>query len=306
MYDLIIIGGGPAAVAAGIYGARKKIKTLLIAKDFGGQSTIAAEINNFIGIKSISGVKLAKALEEHLRVQEEIDIKSGISVSSVEKNKDVFTVVTDNNEKFKSKTILIAAGSHYRKLNIPGEKEFEGKGVSYCSICDAPLFKNKAVAVIGGGNSALGAVIDLLSYASKIYLIIRSDSFRGDIILQEKIKKDSKVEIITMAAVKEILGEDFVSRLKYLDRKTNKINEIKLGGVFVSIGYEPNSGLVKDLVELNKYKQIIVDHKTQKTTQEGIWAAGDITDVLYKQNNIAIGDGIKAVLNIYDFITDLY
>ncbi|HDH31152.1 MAG TPA: pyridine nucleotide-disulfide oxidoreductase [Candidatus Wolfebacteria bacterium] len=236
-------------------------------------------------------------------------MKSGISVSSVEKNKDVFTVVTDNNEKFKSKTILIAAGSHYRKLNIPGEKEFEGKGVSYCSICDAPLFKNKAVAVIGGGNSALGAVIDLFSYASKIYLIIRSDSFRGDIILQEKIKSASwrtKVEIITMAVVQEIMGDNFVNGLKYLDRKTNKINEIKLGGVFVSIGYEPNSGLVKDLVELNKYKQIIVDHKTQKTTQEGIWAAGDITDVLYKQNNIAIGDGIKAVLNIYDFITDLY
>lgn len=323
MYDLIIVGGGPAGVAAGIYAARKKIKTLLIAKSFGGQSTIAAEINNFIGIKSISGVKLAEALEEHLRAQKEIDIKSGISVSNnIEKKGDIFIIATDSNEKFESKTLLIASGSHYRRLNVPGEKEFEGKGVSYCSVCDAPIFKDKDVAVVGGGNSGLGAVIDLLPYASKIYLIEFNESLKGDPILQEKIsseggsppeadappehasggKNSKKVEIITMAAVQEILGSDFVNELKYQDRQSKEIKSLELGGVFVSIGYEPNSDLVKDLVELNEYKQIVVDHKTQKTSMEGIWAAGDVTDVLYKQNNIAIGDAIKAVLNIYNYL----
>ncbi|MEE8131883.1 MAG: FAD-dependent oxidoreductase [Candidatus Paceibacterota bacterium] len=302
MYDLIIVGGGPAAVAAGIYASRKKIKTLLIAKSFGGQSTIAAEINNFIGIKSISGVKLAEAMEEHLRAQDGIDIKSGISVSGLEKKGDIFMATTDKNEKFESKTLLIAVGSRYRRLNVPGEKEFEGKGVSYCSICDAPLFKDKTVAVIGGGNSGLGAVIDLLPYVPKIYLIEFTESLKGDQILQEKIKNNPKVRIITMAAVQEVLGDNFVKGLKYQDRQSEEIKRIELEGIFVSIGYEPNSDLVKDLVELNKYKQIIIDHKTQKTSQKGIWAAGDITDVLYKQNNVAIGDGIKAVLNIYDYL----
>ncbi len=303
MYDLIIVGGGPAGVAAGIYAARRRVKTLLIAKSFGGQSTIATEINNFIGIKSISGFKLAQALEGHLRDQEEIDIKSGISVSGIEKMGSNFIVATDNNEKFKSKTLLIAAGSHYRKLNIPGEKEFEGKGVSYCSICDAPIFKNKIVAVVGGGNSGLEAVLDLVPYASKIYLIQSRELLKGAMIFQEKIEKNSKIEIITMAAVREILGKDgFVNGLKYQDNRSKEIKFLKLEGVFVFIGYEPSSSLAKGLVELNKDNQIIVDNKTQKTSQNGIWAAGDITDVLYRQNNIAIGDAIKAVLNIYDYL----
>lgn len=301
-YDLIIVGGGPAAVAAGIYASRKKIKTLLLAKNFGGQSIVAGEINNFIGVKSISGVKLAETLEEHLRSQEGIEIKVGVFVSNIEKNNGVFVVTTDNNEKFESKTLLIAVGSHYRRLNVPGEKEFEGKGVSYCSICDAPIFKDKIVAVIGGGNSGLGTVVDLLPYASKIYLIEYDDSLKGDMALQEKIRKDAKVEIITMVAVQGIFGSNFVGGLKYQDRRNGEIKELKLDGVFVSIGYEPNSDLVKDLVNLDKNRQIVINHQTQKTSQEGIWAAGDITDVLYKQINIAIGDGIKAVLNIYDYL----
>ncbi len=289
-------------MAAGIYASRKKIKTLLLAKNFGGQSIAAGEINNFIGVKSISGVKLAESMEDHLRAQEGVEIKSGVFVSNIEKNNGVFIATTDNNEKFESKTLLIAVGSHYRRLNIPGEKEFEGKGVSYCSICDAPIFKNKITAVIGSGNAGLATVIDSLLYASKIYLIEYAESLKGDMILQEKIRKESKVEIITMAAVQEIIGNNFVSGLKYKDLRSGDIKELKLEGVFVSIGYEPNSDLVKDLVNLDKHKQIIINHQTQQTSQEGIWAAGDITDVLYKQINIAIGDGIKAVLNIYDYL----
>mgnify|MGYP001612410195 FL=1 len=302
VYDLIIVGGGPAGIAAGIYAARKKIKTLLITDAFGGQSVIASEIKNFIGFKSISGVEMAKKLEEHLRAQEDIEIKDGLKVLAIEKQNENFLVKTNKEEFFESKTILIALGSHYRRLKVIGEKEFGGKGVFYCSICDAPLMKNKTAAVIGGGNSGFDAVMDLLSYASKIYLLEFSDALKGDPLTFGKLKASGKLEIITMANAKEITGDNFVSTLKYENRKTGEIKEIKTDGVFAAIGYEPNTDLVKNLVEINEEGKIIVDCKTQKTSHEGVWAAGDATDVLYNQINIAIGDAIKAVLNIYEYL----
>ena len=302
MYDLIIIGGGPAGVAAGIYAARKKIKTLLITDFFGGQSVVAADIKNFIGIKSISGFELAKALEEHLKEQEGIEIKDHTLVSKIEKKDGSFIIATDKDEKIETKTVLITLGSRYKKLNVPGEKEFEGKGVFYCATCDAPLMKNKTVAVIGGGNSGFESALDLLPYASKIYLLEFMDVSKADAITQEKVKKSGKAEIITMAAVQEILGDKFVNKIKYQDRRTNEIKELAVEGIFISVGYQPNSALVKDLVELAKFDEIIVDPKTQKTSLPGIWAAGDITDTLYHQNNIAMGDAVKAVLNINDYL----
>jgi alkyl hydroperoxide reductase subunit F len=300
MYDLIIIGGGPGGVAAGVYAARKKMKTLLITDSFGGQSLVSNDIQNWIGTKSISGFDLGKSLEEHLRAQEDIEIIDSELVTSVEKNDGGFSVTTDGGKKIETKYMLITSGSRRRKLGVPGEKEFDGKGVVYCTTCDAPLFGGKTVAVVGGGNSAIEGVIDLLQYASKIYWMVRSDVLKCDEITQEKIKSDPRVEIFWNTQIEEIHGEKFVNGVKYKNMKTGESKELPLDGVFVEIGLLPNSEFVKDLVALNEYGHIIVDAKTQQTNCPGIWAAGDVTDGLYNQNNVSVGDSVKALLNIYD------
>jgi alkyl hydroperoxide reductase subunit F len=300
MYDVIIIGGGPGGVAAGIYAARKKMKTLLITDNFGGQSLTSAGIENWIGTKSISGYDLAKQLEEHLRAQQGIEIVEGDLVRAVTKKDGGFDVATKNGKKFETKYILMASGSRRKKLGIPGEAEFDGKGVVYCSTCDAPIFGGKTVVVVGGGNSALESVIDLLPYASKIYLMVRRDVLRGDPITQEKLKNHPQVEILFNAVPQEIIGKDFVTGIRYNDAKTGEQKELAFDGVFVEIGLIPNSDFVKDLVTLNEIGHVVVDHKTQQSSCPGIWAAGDVSDVLYDQNNISVGDSIKAALNIYD------
>lgn len=307
MYDLIIVGGGPGGVAAGVYAARKKIKTLLITDSFGGQSLVSAGVQNWIGTKSVSGFDLGKMLEEHLRAQEDIEIVGDDTVTAVEKIDGVppaggFRLKTQSGKTFETRYILLASGSRRRKLGIPGEKEFDGKGVAYCSTCDAPVFKGKTVAVVGGGNAGLESVVDLFPYASKIYLIIRSDSMKGDPITQEKIQKHPNVEVIYNALTQEIIGQQFVTGLRYQAAKTNEVKELKLDGVFVEIGLMPNSEFVKDLVDRNQIGEVIVDHKTQETSLPGIWAVGDVSDVLYKQNNISAGDAVKAVLNIYEHV----
>lgn len=302
MYDIVIVGGGPAGVAAGVYAARKKIKSALIADSFGGQSLVSADVQNWIGTKSISGFELAKALEEHLRAQEDIEILDGDLITAVVKKDGFFEVKTREGKILETKTILVASGSRRKKLGVPGEKELDGRGVAYCSTCDAPVFKDKIVAVVGGGNAGLEAVLDLFPYASKIYLLEFTDTLKGDPLTQEKIKTNPKVEIVFNSKTLEILGDKFVNGLKYEDQKTKEVKELKLDGVFVEIGFIPNADFVKDLVELNKFGEIVVDHKTQATSCLGIWAAGDVSDVLYKQNNISAGDAIKAVLNIYEYL----
>ncbi len=303
MYDLIIIGGGPAGVAAGVYADRKKIRTLLIAESFGGQSLVSADVQNWIGTKSISGLDLAKNLEEHLRAQEEIEILDGDLVMKVEKLEGKsFKVITKNGKFFETKTVLVCSGSHHKKLGIPGEEKLNGKGVVYCSTCDAPLFGGKVVAVVGAGNAGLEAARDLFPYANKIYLLIRSDKVKGDPVTFEEVKINPKVEIIYQAEAREVLGKGFVTGLKYLDKINNQIKELKLDGIFVEIGSAPNSDFVKDLVKIDQWGQIVVDHKTQMSSLPGIWAAGDVSDVLYKQNNISAGDAVKGVLNIYDYL----
>lgn len=302
MYDLIIVGGGPGGVAAGVYAARKKIKAVLVAESFGGQSLASADIQNWIGTKSVSGLELAQMLEEHLRDQKDIEIISPDLAEKADKLNGGFRLFTKKGKVLETKTVFVAAGSRRRKLDVPGEKEFDGKGVSYCSTCDAPLFKGKITAVIGGGNAGLEAVVDLLAYSPKVYLLEFGDQLKGDAVTQEKIKSDPRVEIILRAKTSEILGDRFVTGLKYEDLIGNQVKELKIEGVFVSIGSMPNSEFVKNLVDTNKYGEIIVDHKTQQTSQPGIWAAGDVSDVLYKQNNISAGDAVKAVLNIYDYL----
>jgi alkyl hydroperoxide reductase subunit F len=302
MYDLIIIGGGPGGVAGGVYAARKKMKVLLITDSFGGQSVVSNDIQNWIGTKSISGFDLAKSLEEHLRAQEGIDIIDSELVISVKKEEGRFSVTTNGGKNFETRYLLIVSGSRRRKLNVPGEKEFDGKGVVYCTTCDAPLFGGKTVAVVGGGNSALEGVMDLLQYAPTIYLVVRSEVLRGDPVTQEKIKTHPNVKILWGAVIEEIRGNQFVTGVRYKDVKTGESKELALDGVFVEIGLVPNSDFIKDLVKLNDFGRIMVDGKTQETSCPGIWAAGDVSDALYDQNNISVGDSVKAVLNIYDHV----
>ncbi|TSC70300.1 MAG: alkyl hydroperoxide reductase subunit F, partial [Parcubacteria group bacterium Gr01-1014_70] len=193
-------------------------------------------------------------------------------------------------------------GARRRTLNIPGEETYNGKGVAYCSTCDAPLFSGRDVAVVGGGNAGLEAVVDLVPYASKIYLLEYSDALKGDPVTQGEIKKSEKVEIVFNAETKEVKGEQFVTGLVYKDRKLDEEKMLAVQGVFVEIGSVPNSEFVKDLVELNKAGEILIDHKTAATSCEGLFAAGDVTDEMYKQNNISAGDGVKAALSAYQYL----
>lgn len=302
MYDTIIIGGGPAGVSAGVYAARKKMKALFITEGFGGQSVVSDDIGNWIGHKSIAGIQLAKDLEEHLKAQEGIEIKEGERAQLVEKITNGFRVTT-NTSSYETRTVIVCSGARHRKLNVLGEAEFDGKGVAYCSTCDAPMFRGKVVAVVGGGNSGLEAVQDLLPYASEVYLLNYSDKTKGDPSTLEKIKTSEKFKgVIYNAETTEITGEQLVNGLKYKDRLTGEGKTLAVQGVFVEIGAVPNSDLVKDLVELNSGGEIVLDHRTSATSMPGIFAAGDVTDEAYKQNNISAGDGVKAALSAYEYI----
>ncbi|HMO78692.1 MAG TPA: FAD-dependent oxidoreductase [Candidatus Paceibacterota bacterium] len=304
IYDLIIIGGGPAGVAAGVYSARKQLKTALITKSFGGQSIDSLGIENWIGDIKISGIDLANKLENHVRAYagEFVDIKKNewvLEIKQIEKNK--FEIKTDKNS-YLSKTVLIASGSSRKKILAKNADLFEHKGLTYCASCDGPFFKDKIVAVVGGGNSALEAVMQLLAYTKKVFLIHRRNEFRADPVTVENIKKDSKLEIIYNSEIVEILGNNFVTGLKYKDKNTNNETEIYVDGIFVEIGSNPASDCVKNLINLTEDGHIITDRTNQRTSVEGIWSAGDVTDVKYHQNNIAVGDAVLALEDIYSYI----
>ena len=302
LYDTIIIGGGPAGVAAGIYTARKEMKTLLITQEFGGQSIISDEIQNWIGIPKISGVELAQNLERHLRVQPQVEIKQPEKVLEVKEKSGQFVVITDKDE-YQAKTLVVASGARRRKLDVPGAKQFDGKGIAYCSTCDAPIFAGKPVAVVGGGNAGVEAVQDLIPYASEIYLLDKDVKLRADPITLKKIKHSPKLKkIIYRAEIMEILGDQFVTGLKFKNALSGQEEVLSVNGVFVEIGTLPNSEIVKDLVELNEHQEIIVDHRTAATSHPAIFAAGDVCDSLYKQNNVSAGDGIKAALSAYHYL----
>jgi len=302
IFDLAIIGGGPAGVAAGVYSARKKIKAILITENFRGQSAVSGEIQNWIGDISVSGEELHKKLENHVKsYSKDIDIKEKERVTSITRENDVFIIKTDKQE-FKSKTILITTGSIRKKIQIKGSEEFEGKGITYCATCDAPMFGGQDVAVIGGGNSAFEAATQLLAYANNIYIIQRSE-FRAEPIMVQKLLSNPKIKGITNVDIMEIKGDKFVSSIVYKDKKTGEITDLPVAGIFVEIGANPSLDFLEHgLVKLNEKEEIIIDSKNQKTSTAGIWAAGDCTDGLYKQNNIAVGDAVKALEDIYRFL----
>ncbi|MEX1014575.1 MAG: FAD-dependent oxidoreductase [Candidatus Paceibacterota bacterium] len=306
MYDVIILGGGPAGVAAGVYSARKKLKTLLITKEFGGQSIVSDDIENWIGEKHISGFDLAQKLENHVRAYEDdsIDIKMESvekvdKIESEERDHD-FEIKTDKGT-YKGKTVILTLGARRRRLGVPGEDKFEGKGVVYCATCDAPLFADKDVAVIGGGNAGVEAAIDLLAYANKIYLLQRSDKLKADPVSVVRVKSEDKINIIYNADTKEVLGDAMVESLIYEDGN-GESKKLDVGGVFVEIGSVPNSNPVEDLVDIDNYGQVKIDSKHASTSLTGVFAAGDITDDPYKQNNISAGDAVKAALAAYAYL----
>ena len=300
-YDLAIIGGGPAGVAAGVYAARKRLKTILLTESFGGQSTESIGIENWIGTKLISGPDFGKILEEHLRAYASnfVDIKTGERATNISGSDGNFKIETANNS-YTAKTVLITTGSTRKKLEIPGAKEFENKGISYCASCDGPLFAEQDVAIIGGGNAAFESAAQLLSYAKSVTLLIRSDKFRADETTVEKVLSHPKMTVIKNAMIKEIKGVKFVSSLVYEENSVEK--EIPVTGIFVEIGLIPTTDFIKALIPLNKIGQISVDPKTQRTELVGVWAAGDSTDGLYHQNNIAAGDAVKALEDIYLYL----
>lgn len=301
MFDLIIIGGGPAGVAAGVYAARKYLKTAFVTESFGGQSIESAGIENWIGTISISGQELAKNLENHLRAHESerLIIHEHVRAEKILKIKDGFEVVLSNDKKITSKTVLVATGSSRRKLDVPGAAEFENKGVTYCASCDGPLFAGKNVAVIGGGNAGFETAAQLLAYAKSVTLLHKHSTFKADPVTVEKVSAHPNMRVITNAATEEIRGGAFPEKLVYTDTETGKTETIAVEGIFVEIGNVPATALVEGLVDLDEFKRIVVDPKTQATSVPGVWAAGDCTDTLYHQNNIAAGDGVRALEDIY-------
>ena len=301
IYDLVIIGGATSGLTAGIYAARKKLNAVILTKEIGGQTLQTESIENFPGFEKISGPELIDKMKEQVQ-KYGLPIKSGTEVKSISKIGDIFEISTNMPDEIKAKSVIIATGKNPRRLNVPGEKEFENKGVVYCSTCDAPLFGGKTVVVAGGGNSGLNSAFDLLKYAIKIYVMESDTKIRGDEFLQEKLKASGKVEFIIGAEIKEIKGSAFMEKIIYLDKKNSQTKELSAQGIFVNVGWSPSSAFVKDFLETNEYGEIIIDPKTNETSVDGVFASGDVTDVKYKQCVIAAGEGAKAALSAYDYL----
>jgi len=301
VYDLIIIGAGPAGMSAGIYASRLNLKTLLVTKSFGGQvSSKAVAIENYPGIKSIQGSKLVKKMEEHLKSFNNINIELD-KVVKIEKPNKIF-IVSAKEKKYKSNSVIIASGAESRKLNIPGEKEFEGRGVSYCSVCDGPLFKNKTVAIIGGGNAGFETALFLTEIAKKIYILEYSQEPKAFEQIQKSVISSKKVKIITQAEVIEIRGDKLVNSLVFKNKESNQKEILEIQGVFVETGYVPSADYAKELVDFDKLKEIEVEFETMQTKTPGLFAAGDVNAGQFKQIVTAASEGAKAALSAHNYI----
>lgn len=297
MYDLIIIGGGPAGITAGIYAARKKLNTLIVSKNFIGQTGMAGVIENWPGEKKILGPELIFKFTDHLD-EYEIEKKEEEVVSITKKEK--FLIKTKTTEYFSS-AVIIATGRRPRELGVVNEKEFIGRGVVYCTTCDAPLFKNKKVVVAGGGNAAFEAAIEMKSYTEDVSLFDLSDNFLADEILQEKAK-EMKIKLFSSVKINQVEGKNFLEKIRYTDLKTNKEEIIEAEGLFIQIGSLPITGFLNNFVDLDKDKNVVVDFNTQETNVAGVFAAGDVTNSIEKQIVIATGEGSKAALSAYRFL----
>jgi len=300
MYDLAILGGGPAGVAAGVYASRKHLATLFIADDWGGQSNVYPGVENWIGDISLTGAELAKKLEAHLRAyaNDFVTIAMPERVTGLAKKDGGFSITT-NKGSYEAKTVLIATGASRRKLDAVGAQEFDQKGLTYCASCDGPLFSDMDTAVIGGGNAGFETAAQLLAYAKSVTLLERNPEFKADPVTVKKVLSNPKMKAVLNAEPCEVKGAQFVNALVYEDHEVGEKKELAVQGVFVEIGLLPNTAFAKDVVKLDHIGRIIIDPRTQKTSEPGVWAAGDCTDILYHQNNISAGDAVRALEDIY-------
>jgi thioredoxin-disulfide reductase len=309
LYDVIVIGGGSAGLTAALYTARKKLKTLVLSQVMGGQTATTSIIENYPGVPKADGMSLMQDIQKQtqdsgaeikfFKVKKVENVGEGNREESTEPN---FKVILSNDEEYFCKALILAFGKTPRALGIPGEDKFMGRGVSVCVTCDAPIFQGKIVAVVGGGNSALDGAIELSKFCEKVYIIHRRDEYRGDEATVEKVKNTKNIEQLLSYVPTEVKGEKFVSGLTVENAKDKSKKELKLDGVFVQVGYIVDPSPVKGLVELNKMNEIIID-MSNKTSAEGIFAAGDCTITPYKQTIISAGDGAKAALEAHKFLT---
>ncbi len=300
MLDTIIIGGGPAALAAAVYAARQKISFEVLTKEIGGQVAWSSDVENYLGFVSEVGLNLSTIFRKHVEANK-VKIKQGYEVIDIKKNKETFIVET-NKGNFETKTILIASGKQPRKLDIPGEDKFLKKGVTYCATCDAPVFSGMDVAVIGGGNAALDAALLLEKYASKIHILTINDKLIGEQILMEKVSKSSKILTYTNSFAKEFIGNGSLSVFKF--EQNGEVKELKVKGAFVEIGSIPSVNFDK-LTKKNQWNEIEIHQKdsiTNQTSVSGIFAAGDVTSIPEKQVIVAAGEGVKAILGIFKYL----
>ncbi|MEK1904231.1 MAG: alkyl hydroperoxide reductase subunit F [Pseudomonas sp.] len=303
-FDVLVIGGGPAGAAAAIYAARKGIRTAIAAERFGGQVLDTMSIENFISVKETEGPKLVRALEEHVR-EYEVDIMNLQRASALvpaSSEGGLHEVKFENGASLKAKTVILSTGARWREMGVPGEQEYKAKGVCFCPHCDGPLFKGKRVAVIGGGNSGVEAAIDLAGLVAHVTLLEFADTLRADAVLQKKLYSLPNVTVIKSAQTTEVKGDgQKVNGLVYKDRTSEELHTVELEGIFVQIGLLPNSDWLKGSVELSRFGEIIVDAKGA-TNIPGVFAAGDVTTVPYKQIVIAMGEGSKASLSAFDHL----
>lgn len=303
-FDLAIIGGGPAGVAAGVYAARKRLKTIFITETIGGQSVDSQDIQNWIGTPHVPGLEFQKSLENHLRtyVSDVVEIKIGERAEKVEKAGEEFSIKT-NKSIYHTRTVLVATGGARKKLGIPGAKEFEHKGLTYCASCDGPLFAGQNTVVIGGGNAGFETAAQLLAYAKSVTLVHRStECSRADKATVDAVLAHPQMKLLLETEPVEVKGQQFVTGVVVKNKKTGEMSEVPAAGVFVEIGMVPATELVKGLLDLDEWGRIKVNPKNQRASVAGVWAAGDCTDELYHQNNIAAGDAVKALEDIYYFL----
>lgn len=301
MYDLIILGAGPAGTAAAVYAARKQLKTAIITSEFGGQSIVSEKIYNWIGTPEISGHDLGESFKKHILYYKGpfLDIIDGEKVSVVKKDNDIVKVIAESGKTFESRALIIATGSGRRKLETVNSDKYENKGITYCASCDGPMFADQDVIVVGGGNAAFETSAQLLAYCKSVTLVHRSLTFRADEITVKKIFENPKFKAITNAEILKVDGEQFVNSLTYKNKITGEEATIPTAGIFVEIGQIPNIDFMKNLVTIDEFNKIVVDPMSQMTSVPGIWAAGDCTNCKYHQNSIATGDAVKALEDAY-------
>ena len=305
LYDVTVVGSGPAAVSAAIYSARKGLNVAMVGVKIGRQVLDTNEIENIIGTVLTTGAKFAETLEKHLK-EHEIAFKEGHLVKEIKEDGKDKILVTDDGKSYKTKTVIVATGAKPRSLNIPGEAEYVGKGVHYCSTCDGPFYKGLDVAVIGGGNSGVEAAIDLSGIAKSVTLIEFMPELKADKVLQEKLAEQPNVKTILNSATVRVNGNEFVESIVYKSRETDEEKTLNVEGMFVEIGLSPRSEVVKDLVETNKIGEIVINPENNSTSVAGIFAAGDVTNIRQKQIIIAMGEGAKAALGAFEYLITKY